>query len=181
MMYVSVETKKRVPAGREQGRPICVSLQTVSRPQVWCRYPPSEAVETAVAALEESRLGLAELQAATGIDASLAVALRLSGMYLYTRTADTRHSMFATVQALLRERGVTLKCFIHSPQRAKQSMPLLCQVLPGRGSSSGSRWLDCERPVAETKKRLCFCTQPSIKIVNFSQVVEGVMYQPKLC
>ena len=55
--------------------------QAVSRPQVWCQYPPSEAVEGVVAALEEPRQVVARLQAAASVACPIAVDLRLSGAF----------------------------------------------------------------------------------------------------
>jgi len=48
---------------------------------VWCQYPPSEAVEGVVAALEEPRQVVARLQAAASVACPIAVDLRLSGAY----------------------------------------------------------------------------------------------------
>ena len=53
--------------------------QAVSRPQVWCQYPPSEAVEGVVEALEDERQGVARLQAAASVTGPTLVDLRLSG------------------------------------------------------------------------------------------------------
>lgn len=57
-----------------------VAPDTISRPQMWCRYPPSEVVEAVVGQLEEQRTFLEELQYGAGVEASLAVDLRLSGL-----------------------------------------------------------------------------------------------------
>ena len=46
---------------------------------MWCQYPPSEAVEGVVAALEEPRQAVARLQAAASVACPIAVDLRLSG------------------------------------------------------------------------------------------------------
>ncbi len=56
-----------------------MSAQAVSRPQVWCQYPPSEAVEGVVVALEEPRQVVARLQAAASVACPIVVDLRLSG------------------------------------------------------------------------------------------------------
>jgi len=52
---------------------------------MWCRYPPSEVVEAVVGQLEEQRTFLEELQYGAGVEASLAVDLRLSGEPLIRR------------------------------------------------------------------------------------------------
>ena len=110
--------------------------QAVSRPQVWCQYPPSEAVEGVVAALEEPRQVVARLQAAASVACPIAVDLRLSGAnYVWKVQCITRlglcpgwgpprkdQDMLGVVSEVLKESEVMHSMEIHEqPQSAPQT------------------------------------------------------------
>lgn len=61
---------------------VCALLtsENVSKPQIWVAYEPSAAVIAAVTALESDREALYKAQVHHGIQANLAVDLRLAGM-----------------------------------------------------------------------------------------------------
>lgn len=64
---------------------VCAMLtsENISKPQVWVAYEPSAAVIAAVTALEADREALYKAQVQHGVQAPLAVDLRLAGMGCY--------------------------------------------------------------------------------------------------
>ena len=57
-----------------------LTSENISRPQLWVAYEPSAAVIAAVTALESDREALYKAQVQHGVQAPLAVDLRLAGM-----------------------------------------------------------------------------------------------------
>ncbi|KAL4443480.1 hypothetical protein ABPG75_011217 [Micractinium tetrahymenae] len=57
-----------------------IASESVSRPSVWTAYSASEAVNAAVLQLEDTRQALAALQIRHGVEAPIAVDLRLAGL-----------------------------------------------------------------------------------------------------
>lgn len=57
-----------------------LTSENISKPQLWVAYEPSAAVITAVTALEGDREALYKAQIQHGVQAPLAVDLRLAGV-----------------------------------------------------------------------------------------------------
>ena len=66
-----------------------LTSENISKPQVWVAYEPTQKVVDAVQALEPERERLYKVQVQHGVQAPLAIDLRLAGMLLRLKCMQT--------------------------------------------------------------------------------------------